>query len=121
MKKMISPEAIELLMLYNWPGNIRQLENLIERLVVTTSTEVIDQSQLPSYFLTCNEDIKRNNNQPVSVNSIVPLKKAVESLEKQLLEKTFAITNSCSRAAQLWKWMPHISRKANKYQMKYTK
>lgn len=61
MKKIISPEAIESLMLYNWPGNIRQLENVIERLIVTTSTEIIDQSQLPGYILNGNERTKRDH------------------------------------------------------------
>lgn len=38
-RKEIEPEVYEVLMQYNWPGNIRELENLIERLVVTSSAE----------------------------------------------------------------------------------
>jgi two-component system response regulator HydG len=34
----IEPEALEYLASYGWPGNVRQLENLIERLVVTAAT-----------------------------------------------------------------------------------
>jgi Nif-specific regulatory protein len=37
----ISPEAIQLLENYNWPGNIRQLENVIERAVVLSQREVL--------------------------------------------------------------------------------
>jgi transcriptional regulator with GAF, ATPase, and Fis domain len=56
----------------------------------------------------------------VSVNSIIPLKMAVESLERQLLEKTFAVTNSCYKAAQLLEVdASTISRKANRYSIKY--
>ena len=51
LKKTITPAAIEILTMYSWPGNIRQLENMNERLVVTSSTEVIDIQDLPSYFL----------------------------------------------------------------------
>ncbi|MBC8132733.1 MAG: sigma-54-dependent Fis family transcriptional regulator, partial [Deltaproteobacteria bacterium] len=32
------PDALDFLITHNWPGNVRQIENLIERLVVTTST-----------------------------------------------------------------------------------
>jgi two-component system response regulator HydG len=34
----LEPEALDFLSTYTWPGNVRQLENLIERLVVTAST-----------------------------------------------------------------------------------
>lgn len=120
MKKFISSEAIDILMMYNWPGNIRQLENLIERLVVTTTSEVIDVAQLPTFFIKENTHLVGEYGQPVTVNSIVPLKTAVESVEKQLLEKTFSITNSCYKAAQILEVdASTISRKANKYQVKY--
>lgn len=36
-KMTVSPEGIQLLMEYPWPGNIRELENLIERIVVTNA------------------------------------------------------------------------------------
>lgn len=39
----ISPGGIELLFEYPWPGNIRELENLMERLVVTSSTGSISR------------------------------------------------------------------------------
>lgn len=120
LKKTISPGALELLMVYSWPGNIRQLENMIERLVVTTSTEVIDIQNLPSYFLNTSPGQPGTGHQPVSVNSIIPLKMAVESLERQLLEKTFAVTNSCYKAAQLLEVdASTISRKASRYSIKY--
>lgn len=120
LKKTISPGAIELLMAYSWPGNIRQLENMIERLVVTSSTEGIDVQNLPPYFLSTSPEESGNGHQPVSVNSIIPLKQAVEILERQLLEKTFAVTSSCYKAAQLLEVdASTISRKANRYSIKY--
>ncbi len=41
MEKEFSQEAIEVLMDYNWPGNIRQLKNLVERVVVLTPSDTI--------------------------------------------------------------------------------
>jgi DNA-binding NtrC family response regulator len=43
----ISPEAVATLCEYSWPGNVRQLENVIERLVVTGRREVIQVDDLP--------------------------------------------------------------------------
>jgi len=120
LKKFISSEAVDILIMYNWPGNIRQLENLIERLVVTTTSEIIDVLQLPTFFIKDNNHLVGDYGQPVTVNAIVPLKTAVESVERQLLEKTFSITNSCYKAAQILEVdASTISRKANKYQVKY--
>jgi transcriptional regulator with PAS, ATPase and Fis domain len=43
----ISPEAMEALKLAPWPGNVRQLENVIERLIVTARRERIEVDDLP--------------------------------------------------------------------------
>ena len=43
----ISDEAMEILLNYQWPGNIRELRNVIERAVVLTSGDKIGSSELP--------------------------------------------------------------------------
>ena len=109
-------EAIEALMRYSWPGNIRQLENLIERLIVTTSAEKIKLQHLPDYILSMGTDCEESKDQAITVNQIIPLKLAVESVEKLLLQKTFSIANSCFKAAELLEVdASTISRKARKY------
>src|SRR3954462_11408290 len=45
--KKVSPEAMERLLAYRWPGNIRELENAIERAAVTTVGETIGPERLP--------------------------------------------------------------------------
>ncbi len=45
--RALSPAAITALCQYSWPGNVRQLENVIERLVVTGRREVIQVEDLP--------------------------------------------------------------------------
>ena len=45
--KVISPEAMELLLQHRWPGNIRELENAIERATVTSRDEFIRPENLP--------------------------------------------------------------------------
>ncbi|ACN99180.1 sigma-54 dependent transcriptional regulator/response regulator [Sulfurihydrogenibium azorense Az-Fu1] len=43
----IDNEALEILMEYDWPGNVRQLENIIERTVVLCQGEIITSQHLP--------------------------------------------------------------------------
>jgi formate hydrogenlyase transcriptional activator len=45
----ISSEAMEALLRYPWPGNIRELQNIVERAVILTSGEVLRLSPLPSH------------------------------------------------------------------------
>ncbi len=49
--KSIAPEAMEAMIQYRWPGNIRELENAIERACVTTRDEVIRPENLPAEIL----------------------------------------------------------------------
>src|SRR3990167_621909 len=45
--KGITKEAMNVLIDYDWPGNIRELENTLERMVVLSTTELIDTNNLP--------------------------------------------------------------------------
>jgi two-component system response regulator AtoC len=47
-EKQISPDAMKLLAEYQWPGNIRELENTIERVVILTRGDVIGPDDLPA-------------------------------------------------------------------------
>ena len=49
--KGISPEAMEQLVAYSWPGNIRELENLMERLSVVVREGIIQLTDLPEKYL----------------------------------------------------------------------
>jgi DNA-binding NtrC family response regulator len=46
-----TPQAMKLLMEYNWPGNIRELENVVERAVVLSTRPEIDMDLLPETIL----------------------------------------------------------------------
>nr|WP_290446042.1 sigma 54-interacting transcriptional regulator [Ihubacter massiliensis] len=49
--KQLTEEVKDLLLEYEWPGNIRELENLIERILVSTQEDVIDVKYLPVHLL----------------------------------------------------------------------
>ncbi len=46
-EKVICPDALESMMEYNWPGNIRELENLIENLIIIIDDKKIGVCNLP--------------------------------------------------------------------------
>lgn len=56
-KKNISPEAMEIMKRYQWPGNIRELENAIERLATICPNNTIMEGDLPSEFKMVNSDL----------------------------------------------------------------
>ena len=47
----VAPDALQALCAYRWPGNIRELENLIERLVIIKGSGIITCNDLPAKFL----------------------------------------------------------------------
>lgn len=49
-EKRVKPDAMQKLISWSWPGNIRELENLVRYLVVVTDSEYIDSELLPVHF-----------------------------------------------------------------------
>lgn len=54
--KGFHPRALDALMRYPWPGNIRELENVVERAVILTSDEYVPFSELPESIRGATED-----------------------------------------------------------------
>jgi transcriptional regulator with GAF, ATPase, and Fis domain len=76
MVKVISPEARACLMNYDWPGNIRELENAIERAVVLGSSEMIMPEDLPETLL---------DTQPLSAAASARYHEGVREAKKQII------------------------------------
>ena len=49
--KRFDPEVVEIMKTYDWPGNIRELRNLVERIVVLENAEEIQRNHLPAWIL----------------------------------------------------------------------
>jgi two-component system, NtrC family, nitrogen regulation response regulator NtrX len=58
--KKLSAGALDALMDYSWPGNVRELRNLIERLCILTSSDVIGRDDLPALALVREEDARKD-------------------------------------------------------------
>lgn len=88
----ISQDALEILCCYNWPGNIRELENLMERLAIIKRSGVIDTLDLPEKYRTPSSKVILDPNQIQIPDSGMDFNSAVNNYENalilQALEKT---------------------------------
>jgi len=85
----IAPEAMELLVSAAWPGNVRQLLNVIERAVALTTTEVISAALVRQAL-------------DVGAGSLTPLDEARRAFEREYLVRILKITGgNVTQAARL--------------------
>jgi len=78
----IDPEALNVMLSYHWPGNIRELENVLERCLNFVEKGVIKAKHLP-YHIRRHE--LRGNGQ------IIPLKDLIEETEREAINKALEI------------------------------
>jgi transcriptional regulator with PAS, ATPase and Fis domain len=57
----IDPEVLQIFMMHNFPGNIRELENIIEYAFVLCSTGIISHEHLPSKLWLSQDQVIENN------------------------------------------------------------
>ncbi|RPI68481.1 MAG: sigma-54-dependent Fis family transcriptional regulator, partial [Ignavibacteriales bacterium] len=74
----ISKEAVDVLLKYNYPGNVRELENIIERAVVLCRDNIITSSDIPNSI----RGFRQEDDISLSGSTIA---EQVESLEKKLI------------------------------------
>jgi PAS domain S-box-containing protein len=91
--KVIGGQAMEALVRYDWPGNVREVENLVERLVVMTPHQTVDLADLPETMF--------------EAQSLLPtlvegrsLKETVREFEAQLVEMAVKKYGSQAKAAE---------------------
>lgn len=97
--KTLSPEVVDFFVSYPWPGNIRELENLLERLTILTPHETVMLRDLPigmrstDQTATLKEDV---------LNGSRPLSDAVDEFERELIVKALQRTGfNQTKAASL--------------------
>ncbi len=92
--KELSQEAYDALMHHDWPGNTRELENVVERLVISVDNPIIDISHIENI-------LPVNNNFKLTIEEVVPLKKALNELEEKLLLKAYKEYKTSRRMAEV--------------------
>ena len=99
-KVQISPEAMVYLREYDWPGNVTEVENLIERMVILSDEDQIGPKDLPPYLRSFISEKKLPN--PTFNNGEVDLRQALEQFEDRLIDEALRRTNgNKSKAAEL--------------------
>ena len=102
----VSAEVKDLLLNYDWPGNLRELKNVIKRMVLLTPGEIAQKESLPSeMFLSIKQNLRPNTSDIKAVN---------EANEKELIAQTLLkVKYNKSQAAKLL----NIDRKTLYYKM----
>ncbi len=97
--KGIAPSAMTLLLNYHWPGNIRELENVIERTIVLAEGTTILRDNLPSHL-----EVKAEIDKMDDVFEGYSLKSAQKVLEQKLITKALIATDgNRTKAVELLK------------------
>lgn len=125
--KILSPKLLEDLITHDWPGNIRELENTLERLIVTSDDVVIDR-ELRVYPAKEKQSVQQNETEQllhsekyldVLTNSKLSLDERLEMVEKEILEYYMEKLGSTRKVAKyLQTSQSTVSRKCLKYNIK---
>lgn len=96
--KGIDQECERLFHEYGWPGNIRELENVIERAMVLCPADVIGVSDLPSGF----KETRAAGNVLDGIPPDALLSETLAAVERKMIERALVLTNNVqSHAAKL--------------------
>ena len=79
--KKFSSDAISVLKRYNWPGNIRELEHLVERSIILVQKPIIEAADLPSQVRAA-ADLKSDFNSEFEVDTGLPFHIAKDRFEQ---------------------------------------
>jgi len=90
----LDEEALRRMQMYDWPGNVRQLENVMERAVVLSKNHTIGVEDLP-------DEVAEPGARGTAVadsNGILPLKKALEAPEKEIILRALEANHGSRQA-----------------------
>ncbi len=128
--KEISKEYLDILKAYHWPGNIRELKNVIELSVYRTEGEILYPSSLPTYILESVDNLPTFIEPKFELNSkkdsitndsrLRTLKEELEEKEKEIILKALKLTNgNKTKTAQLLGiHRTGLHKKLNKYNIR---
>ena len=86
----ITKNALQMLMDYNWPGNIRELQNVIERTVLLSKEDILTPQNLPAPL---------NTHEEALTALTIPLGTPLEEVETKLIERALKASKGDKKAA----------------------
>jgi len=115
--KTISHSVLSHLANHNWPGNVREVENFVERLILTVNEDHIDTGHLPPALL--NTEALPIIDHSFHVSEGKSLKEVLEEIERGILVETIKKHGSTRKVAKALKISQgNVVRKAQKYGIK---
>jgi two-component system response regulator AtoC len=113
--KKLDPKALKCLVSYSWKGNVRELENCIERALVLTESDAIDCDALPDHVRECGDGAGSNDEIAPVDNTNLSIKQRTCSLETELIRRALKQTGgNRTHAARILE----ISHRALLYKLK---
>lgn len=88
--KQVTEELMNIFINYEWPGNVRQLKNIVERMVVLSEDNVLDVKDAPNILLSGVSEMEQHM---VDINYSPSLKEARDEFEKTFILKALQSTN----------------------------
>ncbi len=111
--KFFNDKALFYLEQFDWPGNIRELKNAIERLVIVGEKDVICANQVITITNPSDSSFSATILNNAATNENISLKDSVQALEKKLISEALAKYKTTYKAAEaLGTTQPTIVRKA---------
>lgn len=99
IKRQLTKNAVEVLTNYYWPGNIRELEHILERMVVTSDSLIIDTVHLPKILFGIVDQGIENELDLIN-NNFSSLDKKLENYEKYIVVNAYPEHNSSRKLAK---------------------
>lgn len=94
LNKRFDQNILSALLSYDWPGNIRELEHVIERLYITTDGHVLRTEDLTRLL-----QAERGVQGKIYCTDLIPLKEAKNEVERQLVQRAYKQCGSSYKAA----------------------
>ena len=88
--KGFTKRALKIIYEYNWPGNVREVENTVERCIIITDSNLIDVDDLPSHLRATEDSVNVETSSPLfSDETILPF----EKLKEEAIRHALRVTN----------------------------
>ncbi len=91
-KMTITNKALSAMEQYDWPGNVREIENVIERTVALTDGNIIDVNDLPSSMRTLNQEKTIVLAHPKVTSEGLNLPEVLINIEKEIIEEALRLS-----------------------------
>ena len=96
VKKSFDEYSLNLILNHNFPGNVRELRNIVEASYITAEKDIITISDLPKYLDSSSKSTNCDVNENMST-----LPELVKAYEKEIISNALRSTDSIRRAADM--------------------